>query len=73
MMSSVSILSNYGKCSMVLNTFLSLFSNGMLVIRAGIGKIFFRIANREDPDQTASSEAILIWVWAICAGFLADN
>ena len=28
------------------------------VIRAGIHKILLRIANREDPDQTASSEAV---------------
>ena len=27
-------------------------------IRAGIHKILFRIANSEDPDQTASSEAV---------------
>ena len=30
----------------------------MLVIRAGIHKMPVRIANREDPDQTASSEAV---------------
>ena len=30
----------------------------MLDIRAGIHKILVRIANREDPDQTASSEAV---------------
>ena len=39
-------------------TFL-LFSNEiMLVLRARIHKMLFRIANREDPDQTASSEAV---------------
>ena len=32
-----------------------------------------RIANREDPDQTASAEAVfcrssLIWVCAVCLG-----
>ena len=26
--------------------------------RAGIHKMLLRIANREDPDQTASSEAV---------------
>ena len=36
-----------------LNTFLSLLSNKMLVIKAGIHKILVRIANREDPDETA--------------------
>ena len=30
----------------------------MWVNRAGIHKLFVRIANREDPDQTASSEAV---------------
>ena len=30
----------------------------MLAIRAGIHKILVRIANREDPDKTASSEAV---------------
>ena len=47
----------YGKCSKFLNTFLLLFSIKMLVIRAGIRKILARIANRTDPDQTASSGA----------------
>ena len=45
----------YGKCSKISNTFLFLFSNKMLVFRAGIRKMLVRIANREDPDQTASS------------------
>ena len=30
----------------------------MLVIMADIHKMLVRIANREDPDQTASSEAV---------------
>ena len=30
----------------------------MLVIRAGIHKLLVRIANTEDPDQTASLEAV---------------
>ena len=33
--------------------FLFLFSNKMMIIRAGINKLLDRIANREDPDQTA--------------------
>ena len=37
----------------------SLFLNKMLVIRAAIHKMIVRIANREDPDQAASSEAAL--------------
>ena len=48
----------YGKSSKILNTFLFLFSTKMLVIRDGINKMLVRIANREDPDQTASSEAV---------------
>ena len=47
-----------GKCSKILNTFLFLFSTKMLVITAGIHKTLVRIANKGDPDQTASSEAI---------------
>ena len=35
-----------------------MFLNKMLFIRAGIHKMLVRIANREDPDQTASSEAV---------------
>ena len=37
-------------------TFFFLFSNKMLVFRVGINKLLVRIANREDPDQTASLE-----------------
>ena len=45
-------------CSKISNTFLFLFSNKMLVVRAGIFKMLVRTAIREDPDQTASSEAV---------------
>ena len=41
-------------------TFLFLFSNQMLVIRAGIHKILVRIGSREDPDQTASSNRMIL-------------
>ena len=37
---------------------LFLFSNRMLVIRARIHQMLVLIANRGDPDQTASSEAV---------------
>ena len=40
------------------NTFLFLISNQMFVISAGIHNLLVRIANREDPDQTASLEAV---------------
>ena len=33
-----------------------LFLNKMLIIRAGIHKMLVTIANREEPDQTASSD-----------------
>ena len=52
------VLSLYGKCPKISNTFLFLFSNKMLVVRAGVHKMLVRIANREDPDLTASSEAV---------------
>ena len=42
----------------VIPPFLFLFSNAILVIRAGIHKMLVRLANRYDPDQTASSEAV---------------
>ena len=45
----------YGKCSKILNHSLSV-SNKMLV----------RIANSENPDQTASE---LIWVCTVCLPF----
>ena len=48
----------YGKCSNYLNTFLTPFSKKILVINAGIHQMPVRIASREDPDQTASAEAI---------------
>ena len=35
-----------------------LFSNKILVFRAGNHKMLVGIANREDTDQTASSEAV---------------
>ena len=43
----------YSKCSKISNTFLSLFSNKMLVLRDRIHKMLVIMANREDPDQTA--------------------
>ena len=39
-------------------TLFFLFSNKILVFSTGIHKMHVRIANREDPDQTASSEAV---------------
>ena len=50
-----------GKCSIFSNSFLFLFSNKMLVFRAGIHKMLVRIANREDPDQTASASSEAVW------------
>ena len=47
----------YGKCFKISNTFLCLFSNEMLLFKAGIHKFLVKIiANREDLDQTAASE-----------------
>ena len=34
------------------------FSNKMLVIRAGIRKMLVRLSNREDTDHTASDETV---------------
>ena len=48
----------YGKCSKTSNTFLSLFSNKMMVFRTGIHKLLAVIANMEELDQSASDEAV---------------
>ena len=48
----------YLKYSKISNTFHFLFSKKMWIIKAGIHKILVRIVNREDSDQTASSEAV---------------
>ena len=49
---------DYCKCSNISNNFLCLFSNEKLVFMAAIHKILVRLSNREDPDQTASEEAV---------------
>ena len=43
-------------------------SNKILVFRAEIHKMLFRIANKEDPDQTVS----LIWVYTVRLGLLGN-
>ena len=48
----------YGRHSKILNTCHFLFLKKMCVFSAGIHKILVRIANREDPDQAASSEKV---------------
>ena len=40
-----------------------MFSNKLLVIRAGIHKQLVRIGYREDPDQTASGSALFALVF----------
>ena len=47
-----------GKCSKISNTFLFLFSNQMLVIKAGFRKMLVRLTNREDLDHSAFAEAV---------------
>ena len=51
--------------SKISNTFLFLFLNKMSIMRAGIPKVLDKIANREDPDQTAS-----FTVWSGSAQFV---
>ena len=46
---------NYGKFSKILNIFIFLFSNKVLVLGLEFTKKLLRIANREGSDQTASS------------------
>ena len=61
---------DYGKYSKITNTFLLLFTNKFLVIRAGM---LARTAYREDPDQTASSEAVWSESALFVKAYLADN
>ena len=49
--------------------FLFLFSNTVLVIRAGIHKMFVRIANWEDPDQTASKKQSNLHLGCLSSSF----
>ena len=42
----------------ILNTSLILFPAKMFILSAGSHKILVKIENREDPDQTACSEAV---------------
>ena len=51
------VLIAYGKCSKILDTSLSVLKSNVCLY-AGIQKMVVTIANREDPDQTASSEAV---------------
>ena len=44
----------HGKCSKISNSFSLSILNEILIIRAGSHKMLARIANRGDPDQTAS-------------------
>ena len=61
------IRNDYGKCSKILKTFLFRFATKTLVIRDGIHNMLVSIANREDPDQTASEfRSSLIWVCTVC-------
>ena len=46
------------KKSKILNTFLVLFEYERLVILTEFHKMFVKIANREDPEQTDSSETV---------------
>ena len=48
----------YGKYSKISNTFHFHFTIKILVMRTGTPKIIVRIVNREDPDPSASSEAV---------------
>ena len=45
----------------------------MLVFRAGIYKTLIKIANREDPDQNAYSEAVLSGLYWMSMTFFGSN
>ena len=45
----------------------------MVVFRAGVHKMLVWMANREDPDQTASSEAVWSGYALFVLAFLSGN
>ena len=51
-------MTTYSKSSKILNIFLFLFSNKIIVIRDGINKVLMRLANRDVPVQTSFSETV---------------
>ena len=53
LMAEINVKCKYSKCSKI-----QTLSIKMLVIRARLLKMPVRIGNREDPDQTASFEAV---------------
>ena len=50
-------VSNNRRCLNISNSFHNLFTSKMLLIMAKIHKILVRVANRDDPNQTAYSES----------------
>ena len=58
MLCHINVTKDYSKGSKIVNTFLFLFSNKISVTMASIHKMLAIIANRDDPDQTASLEAV---------------
>ena len=56
------LLTRCSKCSKILNAFRILFSNEILVFKAGIYKMLVRIVNSTDPDQTASLFDLILYV-----------
>ena len=53
-----------GKSSKISNTFLILFSNKMLVFRAGIHKFLVRVANKE-AEAVRSGTALFIYAFLV--------
>ena len=61
------IFVHYSKCSNILNTFLFLFSDNMLVIKAGAHKTLVRITKKKGrPWSDCFWRSSLIWVWTAC-------
>ena len=58
---------------LIFQTLFFLFSNKMLLFSTGIHKMHVRIANREDPDQTASSEGLPVCLNIYCITTSVQN
>ena len=64
---------DYSKFSKILNSFLLLFANKMLAIRARIHKMLVRIANKEDQIRLLPCVCVVcLCACAVCLGLL-DN
>ena len=69
LMNSYTTNTAYGKCFKILNAFLILIPNKMLVFKAGINKMLFRLASSANPVQKVLQKESDLGLQC-CLGFL---